>query len=64
MNYRVGTKIEHKDLVHFREGAEAYYMTISLFQEIAEKAGAIVWSSENVPLVVCRRFERYLDKVL
>lgn len=63
LNFRRGTKIEHKKYVRYGEGSDGYFLTVGVFQKMAEEAGAII-KRENLPsLVDCEKFDRYLAKL-
>lgn len=54
------TKNYAKKFVRYQEGAEKYSIGITKFQALAREAKA-VYKVDNIALVNCELFERYLE---
>ena len=54
------TKMNAKKFVRYQEGAEKYSLGLTKFQELAKEAKA-VYKIDEVALVNCEIFERYLE---
>lgn len=54
------TKQNAKKFIRYREGAERYSMGLTKFQALAREAKA-VYKVDNIALVNCEIFEKYLE---
>ena len=54
------TKNYAKKFVRYREGAEKYSLGLTKFQQLAHEAKA-VYKVDNIALVNCELFEKYLE---
>ncbi|MBP3805473.1 MAG: hypothetical protein J6I76_16570 [Oribacterium sp.] len=51
-----------KKMVRYSEGAKLYSMGLTLFQRLANEAGAVYKIEGMPPLVKCDVFEAYIEK--
>lgn len=55
-------KNNSRKMVRYSEGAELYSMGLTVFQRLADEAGAVYRIEGMPPLVKCDLFEAYLEK--